>query len=89
MFGPKYVEMETTVELNYRMRIAQSRCTIRDTKHRAQRVDLARVSTQIAELGTNALWVERKGEIKKPSLHFAVKFLWIVVRHHLSPATSA
>lgn len=48
-------------------------------------MDCARwVAKKIAKLGTNSPWVEGKGEIKKASLHFKIKFWSTVVKHHLS-----
>lgn len=42
------------------------------------------VAEQIIELGTDATWVKGKGEIKNASLHFTIKFWWMIVRHSLS-----
>ena len=39
--------------------------------------------------GEGADWVtEPKGAIKKDNLAFTVKFLWMIVRHCLSPTTA-
>lgn len=68
----------TTIEFNYCIRIEQSRCTTRDTKHRAVRVNFA----------TDAPWVKGKGEIKKASLHFVEKFWWVMVQHRVDPKSA-
>lgn len=46
------------------------------------------IAIQISDLGTDSPLIEGNGEIKKVSLHFAVKFWWTMERYKLSSTSS-
>lgn len=79
--------MGTTMEIefDYCMRITYSRHTIRDLKHRALKLHLARwMATQIAELGINAQWVKGKRD-QESVVTFYSEVLVVVLQYRLHP----
>ena len=76
-----------TVEFDYRLQIVNDgqflrEPSLRDTTKRW-------MALHLSVDGQGADWVtKRKGAIKKANLTFTTKFLWIIVRHCLSPTAA-
>ncbi|KAF3653244.1 hypothetical protein FXO37_17083 [Capsicum annuum] len=88
LFGPFYERRTTITEFDYRMTTVRSKKIIRDLEQREKWRELIRwMAQKITKLRSDAPWVEGKVDIKKSTLHFALKFWWSIVRPNLCSTT--